>query len=421
MMTNKEANQHHSNRMNLNRNDNGNPSRSVTFDRVRVASESPLASRSPSNRFKTLTVGVLVLAILASCTVLYLASRLLVPIVIACLAYLTLRPFVCKLCKRGLSQVVASSVVILVLFTVMGGILAALHQPSQHWLKAAPESMARVRENMDAWRAPLTAVDDAEQKFDNASEAASGIPRAVEVSVQKPAIISETVLINKTGQVLAFFAAIGILTFFLLSTGDDLINRILHVLPNDEKRHTVLEMIGGIQDSVGRYFGQITMINFGLGIVVTGVMWLVGMPTPVLWGVLAMLFNFIPYVGALMASALVFMAALSTFESITRAALTTGAFWLCTALEGQLVTPTILGKTLKVGPVVVLVAVAVWGFLWGLPGVFIAVPLLIVQREVFAKFNATRPIAVVLGEELQRPVDTDEQLKDDKSIQAAAV
>lgn len=131
-------------------------------------------------------------------------------------------------------------------------------------------------------------------------------------------------------------------------------------------------------------------------------MWLVGMPTPVLWGVLAMLFNFIPYVRAIAAAALVFMAALSTFDSLARPALTAFVFWLCTAAEGQFVTPTILGKTLKVGPVVVLIAVAVWGFLWGLPGVFIAVPLLMVQRHVFAQFESTYPLAVILGESQSR-------------------
>jgi len=245
-----------------------------------------------------MTASLVILAVLASCTILYLASRLLVPVVVACLAYLTLRPFVCKLCQRGLSQGIASGIVIVVLMGITAAIIGVSYQPSERWISAAPASAAKFRDNIDAWREPLTAIDDAEKKLSNASSEASAEPRAVEVSVQKPGLVSEMVLINSTGRMLVFFGAIAVLTFFLLSTGDDLINRTLHVLPNDEKRHVMLEMISGIQDSVGRYFGQITMINIGLGVVVTGMMWLVGMPTPLLWGVVAMRFNFVPYVGA---------------------------------------------------------------------------------------------------------------------------
>lgn len=231
---------------NRTRMDRGHANREILFGTVKTSTSSLQSA--------TMTASLLMLAILASVAVLYLTSSLLVPIVIACLAYLTLRPVVCRLCKRGLSQTVASSVVILVLFGMLGLVVGLLYQPAQHWIESAPESVATMQKNLDSWREPLTVLDSAEAGLADASAEASGERPTVEVSVQKPSMISETVLVNSTGQVLAFFVAIAVLTFFLLSTGDDLINRFLYVLPDDKKRHETLKLISGIQDSVGRYF-----------------------------------------------------------------------------------------------------------------------------------------------------------------------
>lgn len=362
---------------------------------------------------------LIILALIAACTALYLCSRLLVPFVFAVLAYLTLRPWVCALCRRGIPQAIASGTVVLVIVAVFGMTIWLLSSPAQHWLATAPTSVATIRENLEEWRKPLTAIDQAGEELTKATEELDPDPATLEVSVKKPTMVDETVLINTTGQVLAFFVAIAVLTFFMLSTGDDLVNRILYVLPDDEKRHGMLELISRIQNTVGHYLSQITCINFCLGIVVMGVMWLMGMPTPILWGVMAMLFNFIPYIGALAATALVFLAAISTFDSSTRAAFTAAVFWSCTAIEGQFITPAILGRTLKAGPVIVLISVAFWGFLWGLPGVFMAVPLLIVQRHVFAQFDSTYPLAVILGEKLVVPVASCERLEVDQPIIAS--
>lgn len=352
---------------------------------------------------------------------LFVASDLFIPITIAAIAYLTLRPIASKLCRMGLPQVLSSGLVIAGIFITLGVVVGMLYTPTQKWIASAPESLVKVRDNFKSLAAPLTALDRADETLDQATDPVDPSSAELTVSVEKPSMVSESALINQTGELLAFVAAIAVLTFFMLSTGDDLLNRVLGLLPDEATRERVLQKIGDIQHSVGKYLGQITCINIGLGVVVTLVMWLLDMPTPVLWGVIATLFNFIPYVGALAATAIVFLAAASTFDTIGRAVLIAAAFWLTTAVEGQFVTPSILGKTLRVGPVVVLVAVAFWGFLWGIAGVFLAVPLLIIQRKVFASFDATYAMAVVLGEDPCRPGDNDcEPVKEDKPIAETA-
>lgn len=341
---------------------------------------------------------VTLIAALLTVGALYVASDLWVPLVIAALAYLSLRPIEAKLCRLGLPRVLASGILIVAIFSALGLIVSLLYSPAQRWIDMAPDSIATIQEKFRSVAEPLTTIDRADDTIDEATQPLANESQRVTVAYENPSLIDETTLINHTGSWLAFVAAVAVLTFFMLSTGDDLLNRLLGILPHRDSRAEVLEKISDIQHSVGRYLAQITCINVALGIAVTTVMWLAGMPTPVLWGVLATLCNFVPYVGPLAATAVVFLAAAGSFDTMGRAAMTALLFWLTTAVEGQFVTPAILGKTLKVGPVVVLAAVAFWGFLWGLPGVFLAVPLLIVQRKIFASFEITYPLAVVLGE-----------------------
>ncbi len=340
----------------------------------------------------TLIAGILTIGML------YIGRDLCVPLVIAGLAYLSLRPLEAKLCGIGMPQVLSSGLLIVGIFSALGLIVSLLYSPAQRWIDMAPDSLVTIQEKFHAVAKPLTMIDRADETIGAATMPLDRSQQQITVAYQQPALIDETALINQTGKWLAFVGAVAVMTFFMLSSGDELLNRVLSVLPRKHWREEVLEKIVAIQRSVGRYLGQITCINIALGFAVTAVMWLAGMPTPALWGVLATLCNFVPYVGPLAATAVVFLAAAGSFETIGRAALTAFLFWLTTAVEGQFVTPAILGKTLRVGPVVVLTAVAFWGFLWGLPGVFLAVPLLIVQRIIFASFDATFPLAVVLGE-----------------------
>lgn len=370
------------------------------------------------------TPWIVTIAVVLLIGAIYIASSVLVPIVISLLAYLTLRPVEVRLRRFGINQTVAAGLLIIAFFSIVGVISALLYQPLQTWLGRAPHSMTRLQENFEHVAAPLTMIDRAENQLGEASEEVSenfdgeigAEDSSIEVSVQKPGIIDRAYLINTTGHVLTFVAAIAVLTFFMLASGDSLLNRILNVIPDPEHRKEVLSTIGDIQDNVGRYLSQITCINFCMGTVAGIVMWLVGMPTPILWGTMAALMNYIPFLGPVGGTLIVLFAASSVFESIGQAVGVALAFYLVTAIEGQFVTPAILGKTLKVGSLVVLIAVAFWGFLWGFAGIFLAVPLLIVLRQIFASFDATFPLAVILGENACATDEGCDPVPDDEPI-----
>jgi len=353
-------------------------------------------------------------------TVLYLSSNLVVPIVTALLAYLALRPSVARLCSKGVPKPLASGLVMLVLFFVISFALGMLLQSARYWISQAPKTASQLQGRLETIRQPLVVLDRVQGKLSELSEETDGKSDTLTVDTEKPDLVDETVLVNSTGKLIAFLGGIAVLTFFMLATGDDLLNRVLYVMPDEQQRHEMLELTSHIQDAIGRYLGQITLINVGLGVVVTIVMWLIGMPTPLLWGTMATLFNYIPYVGALAATGLVALAALAAFGNFWSAFFTAVLFWSLTAVEGQFITPSVLGRTLRVGPVIVLVAVAFWGFLWGIPGIFLAVPMLIVMRQIFGQFHSTRPLAVVLGEEPGGRAEPPHRVEDDKPISAVA-
>lgn len=389
------------------------PRYDVVSGRVRRPATTAVVDPSQQPQTSPWLITIAVVMILGAA---FVASSLLVPLAMALVAYLTLRPIVARLGRVGLNRTVASALVIIGFFSAIGLAAALLYDPLQAWLADAPESVNRVRAKFDRLAEPLTMVDRAEDQLNQATLGIGEDAGNITVSVKKPSLVDASYLINTTGHVLVFIAGIAVLAFFMLSSGDDVLNRVLMVLPDQKQRKRLLATISDVQDGVGNYLGKIAMINLGLGLAVTAVMWSVGMPTPFLWGAMATLFNFIPYIGPIAGTVVVFVAAGSAFDSISRSLLISIAFWLTTAVEGQLVTPAILGRSLKVGSLIVLIAVAFWGFLWGLPGIFLSVPLLIIVRHVFASFDATYPLAVVLGESPCRPGEDCQPLEEDQPI-----
>jgi len=349
---------------------------------------------------------------LAACFTLYFASDLLIPIAISIMGYLSLRHTVVRLCKWGLPRTIAAMTTIGIIALIAITLAATLYSPARTWLATAPQSVSKVQQKLHEIREPLETIDEAteEATTENAPD------EVVEVELEKPQLIDSDIVLTRTGNALVMIAVITVTMFFLLSTGDEVINRILKILPTVEDRDKALMLVSRIQDAIGSYLGHITIINIGLGIVVSGVMWLMGMPSPVLWGAIATVFNFIPYVGPIAATAVIFVAAVGEFDSFTRSILTAIVFWLTTAIEGQFVTPTVLGKSLKLGPVIVLVAVAFWGFMWGIAGIFIAVPLVIAMRLTFDCFDATRPLATLLGKEDEDDLESCQQVQEDEEF-----
>jgi predicted PurR-regulated permease PerM len=174
-----------------------------------------------------------------------------------------------------------------------------------------------------------------------------------------------------------------VLVLFLLASGDLFYEKLIKVLPTLSDKKRALRIAREVEYEVSRYIFTITLINFGVGVVIATAFWLIGMPSPVLWGVMAALLNYLPYLGPGTGVVSSFAIGVVAFDTLGQALLAPLAYLVLAIVEGQLVTPMIVGRRLELNAVVILIAIAFWGWMWGIVGALIAVPLL-VTAKIFA-------------------------------------
>jgi predicted PurR-regulated permease PerM len=187
------------------------------------------------------------------------------------------------------------------------------------------------------------------------------------------------------------------LVYFLLASGDLFLKKMVHVMPRLRDKRAVVAVARGIEQSISAYLFGFTVNNAILGCAVTAALYYLDMPNPALWGALAALLNFIPYAGALITAFILALASMATFDDVSRAMTVTGTFMVMTSLEGTLMQPIILGRRLELNPVAILVSVVIWGWLWGIPGALLAVPLLAFMKTVFDAVEPLSPVGELLG------------------------
>ena len=305
----------------------------------------------------------------------YTAAAFFMPVVLALLLALTLSPLVRFLHRRGLGEGIAAALVVLVLALGIGGAFAALGTPFFDLVNDAPRMAGEVREKFEQIREPISTVTDVAEQVDDATGAGTDVQQ---VTVQQPGILSQVA--GSAVSIVTTTVIVIILTLFLLASGDHFSEQIIKSFGTLTDKKRALRTLRDVEGEISRYLLTITLINAGLGLAVGLAMWLLGMPTPVLWGALAAVLNFLPYIGSLGGIAIVSIVSLATFPTIAAAILPPLAYFACTAIEGQFVTPTVVGRRLRINTVAVFVAVAFWSFLWSIPGALMAVPILVLLK-----------------------------------------
>jgi predicted PurR-regulated permease PerM len=215
----------------------------------------------------------------------------------------------------------------------------------------------------------------AEQVATATSEAGGGGPgNAQEVVVKGPSVVSR--VFGTTQRLLTSVLEVLVLLYFLLAAGDLFLQKLIKVLPTQADKQKAVEIARETESSISTYLLTAASVNVAEGIVVSIAMYLLGMPNPILWGVMVALLEFIPYLGAATAVAVLAVAAITIFDNVGHAMLVPGAFLLINVIQANVVSPLLLGHRLALNPVAILVGLAFWFWIWGIPGAFIAVPLL---------------------------------------------
>jgi len=338
-----------------------------------------------------------VLMIIALGATFYVARAVLMPIVLALLLSFLLAPAVQGLTQLRLPEPLGAAVVLLAILCVAGLGTYGLWEPATQWIQQLPKSVRQIEAKMRPVQQSVEELSETTKKVEEMTQVGSGTaPTTVEVNVQRPSLTGT--VINQTLSLLATVGAVTILLYFLLASGDLFLLKLVRILPRLEDKKIAVAIVREVRHDISRYLLTITLINAGLGLAVGITMSWLGMPNPVLWGVMTGCFNFIPYLGAVSSAIILTLVALLTFDGLDRALLVPSMFMGLTTLEGFFVTPMIVGHRLTLNPVAIFIWLTFWGWLWGVPGMLLAVPLLATLKIVCDHIQPLNSVGEFLGD-----------------------
>ena len=357
------------------------------------------AAQDPGGMARVALVGIFVILLFGF---FYIARDLILPIILAVLFAITLNPVVRRLARRGVPAPISSLAMVLTLVVGTAAGTYFLSGPAMQWIESAPEIGRQVQLKLLAFRRPVTAMVEA-------SEAAEKIAKPDDPEVQE-VVVKEGTLLGWAATELMDLLATAALTFvlllFLLASGTTVHEKIIRVMPTLADKKRALRLVYDVEREVSHYILTIALINTALGAVIAAGMWVAGMPNPVLWGVAAALLNFIPFLGAVIGIAMVAIVAVVSLDTISHAVLPPVIYMAATAIEGWFITPVVLGRRLELNAVAILIALALWGWLWGIVGALMAVPLLVATKAFCDHFDELKgwgeflsPRVSPLGEE----------------------
>lgn len=317
-------------------------------------------------------LAVITTALLAFAAAMVIARPVLVPIVAAVIIGSVIGPAIESMGKRGVPTPLASVFIVVLLVGLLYGAAVILAAPLADWLARAPEIGAIMAERFAALKPTL-------QRFGSFIETIESVGRAAEppmtVRIADSRML-ESALGLVTPAIGGLILFVGSLLFFLAGR-IQIKRRLVQAMGPRSARLTALRVFREIEDRLGAYLVTATFINIGLGIA-TGLMtWGLGMPNPPLWGALACLLNYIPYLGPAVMTLILAIAGVVSFPGIVGGLLPAAMFLTITSIEGQVLTPLIVGRRVSLNPFAVFLSMAWWTWLWGPAGTFLAVPLLI--------------------------------------------
>jgi predicted PurR-regulated permease PerM len=339
---------------------------------VAAEAEAPEPYRAPVRLF-ALVVG------LAAC---WLAQDLLVPILLAMLLALLANPLVTKLSKWWIPRWIGS------LDVVVGGLVLSiwlaslLIGPAAGWIKQAPTQLRELAPKVKKLTRQVEQANKAAASIVRAAGAAA--PSAAAAAEDKPKPLNLWTLVFHTPYVIASVGAVVLLAFFFLVYGQELQKQAIARLPVPEHRQVTIEILKTIESDLSRYVLTISTINVALGLVLTAALsWLgIGIGDALLWGSMAALLNFVPYVGPLSGVLLLGLVGVVAFDDPARMIVPPALYLALHVTESQIVTPIVLGRRMANSPLVKLLWLMLWGFLWGVAGLLLAVPMLASMKIV---------------------------------------
>jgi predicted PurR-regulated permease PerM len=348
-----------------------------------------------AGRTRIRSVALTGLLILGCFYTLFFARDFFLPVILAVVFNLLLAPLVRSLNNLHIPRPLGAAIVIVALFAGIGFVLWQLSGPISDWLGKVPEVAQKLQDGMQQLKKPVERVSQATEQVRSIGDASPGQKPSAQVQLAQPGPLAG--LLTKTYSFVFLFVEFVVLLYFLLASGDLFLRKLIHILPRLEDRKRAVSIAREIEDSMSRYLLTAALIDACLGSAGALAFWALGVPNPVLWGAMGGVLNFIPYLGALITVAVVGVVSAVTFPSTTQALWPPLAYLCLATIEGNFITPWILGRRLTLNPVIIFLDVTFWGWMWGIPGALLAVPMLVMFKILCDHIKPLAPLGEFLG------------------------
>jgi predicted PurR-regulated permease PerM len=332
------------------------------------------------------------LFILAVFYTIYFMRSILLPIVLALLLSYLLRPIVRGLAKVKIPLTVSAAVILIGLLVLVGYGISALATPTVAWLQKAPAGLAELQHKLLPVKKSVAQVTQATSEIE---KLATTNPEAKTVEVKRHPI-TET-FVTRTPEFIGSAVFLVILLYFLLVYDQVFIAKLVKLLPTLSDKKTAVGIAQDIESQISRYLFTITAINACLGLAVGTAVGLLGLRNPLMWGVMVALLNFVPYLGALTGIICMTIGAVLSFDSLGYALIFPAVYLAFGTLDGSFITPWIMGRSLTLNPVIILLSLTFWGWMWGIVGIILAVPILAAFKIFCAHIKPLEPLAEFLS------------------------
>jgi predicted PurR-regulated permease PerM len=329
--------------------------------------------------------GLLLLASLAAC---YLAAAILLPIVVAFVLMLVLQPAMRVLQRLHAPRLVAAIFIILVFFGALVGIGMMLSGPAANWAQKLPSGIPKLQERLSFLREPISAF---QRLMSRAESLTQMTPQSGPLPVTLAGAGLSERLLDSTRAMVSGLLEIVLVLFFLLMAGDTFLRRLVEVLPRFKNKRQAVEISQQIESDISAYLMTITLMNGAVGIATGVAATLCGLGDPVLWGSVAFLLNFVPILGPLVGVVIFLLAGLLTIDTLWLAVMPAALYLGIHITEGETITPMLLARRFTINPVLVIVALVFWYWMWGVPGAILATPMLAVTKIICDRIEALKP------------------------------
>ena len=326
---------------------------------------------------------------------LYFTGEVVQPIIFAVILYLVLQPAMRGAAKLRVPKTVAALLIILVFFGGVGALGFTLSGPAAEWVSKAPDSLRRIEYRLFLLKKPIADLQSVSEQVEKIADGPATDDKFV--TVAGPDVSS--VLFSGTRTMLVGLGTTVVLLFFLLVSGDLFLRRLVEILPTLSNKKQAVEISREIESNISSYLATISFMNLGVGVLTGLAAYLCGLSDPILWGTVAFLLNFVPILGPLCGVAILLLAGLLTFDVIWQAALPAGIYLVIHIVEGETVTPMLLARRFILNPVLVIVSLIFWYWMWGISGALLAVPLLATVKIVCDRIRPLMALGHFLGAE----------------------